>query len=520
MFMALSKVSEDRIRKITQLYYSKPEVLQAMYDFCKKREISPRYFEGFGKRPDSFQYKNDIFELVKRGATSFHCSEEIWTDPLEISTDMNSAEYDKIRTGWDLLIDIDCKWFDYSKLAAKSIILVLKEQGVSGVGLKFSGSKGFHILVPWKAFPKEIAGKPTKNLFPDLPRDLVAYIRFAAEKKMRELLPSDFYSQFKNLNMKEGKQCNNCGEIAGEIDFVTFYCPKCEREEQKRLKKEDKRNFSCPECRVPFEILELKSRKIYICQNCNIDSERESSNFSASRNQIDLFELMGLDLVLVSPRHLFRAPYSLHEKTSLSSIVIDFEELDSFEMKNADPMSVKIKNFMPDSVEGEAKELLIRALDWIKENKIQRGEDEEKISGKYANFKPVELKNVEESQFPPCIKKLLEGIVDGKKRGLFALLHLFRSIGMDQEKMEKKIFEWNEKNKPPLKKGYVVSQLAWAYKRKPLMPPNCKEFYQGMGVCSPDNSCSSIKNPLNYVVRKNFIQNNSKKKFKSPDSVK
>ena len=105
-------VNEKRIRKITQLYYSRKEVQENIFKFSKNREISPRYFEGFGKRPDSFQFKADIFNLVKKGATSFHCSEEIWEDPLKLITGMSEKEADDLRIGWDLVIDIDCKWFD------------------------------------------------------------------------------------------------------------------------------------------------------------------------------------------------------------------------------------------------------------------------------------------------------------------------------------------------------------------------------------------------------------------------
>ena len=53
-------IKEQRIRNMTLLYYSKPEIQKAIYDFSKNREICPRYFEGFGKRPDSFQYPNDV----------------------------------------------------------------------------------------------------------------------------------------------------------------------------------------------------------------------------------------------------------------------------------------------------------------------------------------------------------------------------------------------------------------------------------------------------------------------------
>ena len=78
---------------------------------------------------------------------------------------------------------------------------------------------------------------------------------------------------------------------------------------------------------------------------------------------------------------------------------------------------------------------------------------------------------------------------------------------MDKEELEKKIYEWNKKNNPPLKEGYIKSQLSWSYRKKPIMPSNCKEFYQGIGVCQPDNFCTAIKNPVNYVIRKNHFSN-------------
>ncbi len=46
------------------------------------------------------------------------------------------------------------------------------------------------------------------------------------------------------------------------------------------------------------------------------------------------------------------------------------------------------------------------------------------------------------------MKKILEGISDGKKRALFILINFFRSIGTDKNELEKILFSWNEKNKP------------------------------------------------------------------------
>jgi len=159
-------------------------------------------------------------------------------------------------------------------------------------------------------------------------------------------------------------------------------------------------------------------------------------------------------------------------------------------------------------------------LDWHKENEIKTGKSEEKITGKFANFKPIKLSNLSEKNFPPCIIKILKGLTDGKKRALFILINLFRSIGMDKDELEKKINDWNKKNNPPIKQGYIQSQLSWSYRKKPIMPSNCKEFYQGIGVCLPDNFCNLIKNPVNYIIRKNFQANRLGKSNKKKDTFK
>ena len=165
------------------------------------------------------------------------------------------------------------------------------------------------------------------------------------------------------------------------------------------------------------------------------------------------------DIQLVSSRHLFRMPYSLHEKTALASAVISNDEIDNFQPKDADPMKIKIRDFIPDTKEGEATELLREALDWYGATNTESGEK------KQFDYKPIKLSNLSEANFPPCIKKILNGVDDGKKRSVFALINLFRSIGMDRDELEKRIYDWNKKNKTPLKEGYIKSQLSWTYRR-------------------------------------------------------
>ncbi len=336
---------------------------------------------------------------------------------------MNEKQLNELRTGWDFLIDIDSKYIDYSKVMAEIIIKALKFHGVKNIGVKFSGSKGFHIIVPWVAFPKEINEVKTSDMFPEWPRIITKYLIATIGKDLTK------------------------------------------------------------------KISELENPNKYIM------------DFQASS------EVMP-DLILVSPRHLFRAPYSLHEKTALASIVIDKDEISNFEVKDADPMKIdknKIKNFLPNTKEEEAAELLVQALDWHKQNKPQ--EKEKKIQ----DFQPIKLEKLSDDFLPPTIQKILKGIGDGKKRALFVLINLFRSLGMEKEELEKRVYEWNNKNKPPLKEGYIKAQLIWSYRNKIVPPPNFdKDYYKAIGVI-PNEEELRTKNPINYVLRKSRSSNNFKK---------
>ena len=112
-------------------YYSRPEIQAAIFDFCKNREtVANHNNQFFAKRPDTLDYPQDILAQAKRGATSFHTSEEIWSNPLDIKTEMTPQEYNQIKTGWDLLIDIDSPFLDYGKIAAKLLLEQLEIHGI------------------------------------------------------------------------------------------------------------------------------------------------------------------------------------------------------------------------------------------------------------------------------------------------------------------------------------------------------------------------------------------------------
>jgi DNA primase large subunit len=201
-------------------------------------------------------------------------------------------------------------------------------------------------------------------------------------------------------------------------------------------------------------------------------------------------------------------PYSLHEKSGLASTPLNPEKVLLFRKEFALPRNVRISKHMfldKSNVElNEARQLLMEALDFsIKQETIKLKEEKE--------FQAPE-KALPEELFPPCIKLILNGLEDGRKRALFILLNYFTSIGWDYDMIEKKLAEWNSKNKPPLREVYLVGQLRYhKQNKKKILPPNCdNEMYMaGIGV---DKLCAElhkkgIKNPAQYTLRKAWIMN-------------
>lgn len=224
---------------------------------------------------------------------------------------------------------------------------------------------------------------------------------------------------------------------------------------------------------------------------------------------IEPFKIAGMDIF--SSRHMFRLPYSLHEKSLLVSLPIRIEQLDAFRKEDAAPENVKVaERFVDRDVKRrEAEALVVDAFDWAAthmKEKLETLPQERK--------QPEKLMRFAEPQFPPCVHAILKGIADGKKRSAFILINFLRNMGWTQDEVDKRLSEWNGHNYPPLPANYLRTQLRWhVMQQRTLLPPNCdnENFYRSFGVCKPDATCMAgakaagqitIKNPVNYAFRR------------------
>ena len=420
-------------------HYKRKDIQKAILAEAKDKEIAVKYGNsGFGKRPDTLQHEGDIIESAKQGATSFHASEESWKNVLQIDTLMKDKELSALRKGWDLILDLDACDLEFSKLGADLIVKALKYYEIKSVFCKFSGNKGFHIAVPFEAFPKKVHEKETKLLYPDGPRKIAIYLR----EMIREHLAKEILKKYtiKELMKKSGKKFN--------------------------------------------ELI--------------------------INNKLDPFELIDIDTILISKRHLYRMTYSFNEKSGLISVPISPDRVLEFDKEQAKPENIKVERKFLDReniVEGEARQLIVQALDFNIEK-----EDLGIIETKEFDA-PSEA--IPEQFFPPCIQHILKGLEDGRKRALFILVNFLSSSGWTYERIEFLLKEWNKKNSSPLSEGYLMSQIRYhKIQKKKILPPNCANnlYYKELACCKPDNLCSKIKNPVSYSTRKTFYLKKERKK--------
>jgi hypothetical protein len=431
----------------TLSFYKRTDIQEEIVKQAKDKEIAFRFDEVFGKRPEILSFPNDVLELAKQRVTSFHCSEELWKNPLQLSPTLRKEELDALRKGWDLVLDIDCKFFEYSKIAAHYAIRALKDNGVSSITAKFSGNKGFHIAVPFEAFPKKVGDKSILGLFPEAPRRIAAYITESIRKPLADeimrLEKNDFPSVMKKTGFKE--------------------------ENIKRY---------------------------------------ETNEFGDKIPKLNVDPFLEIDTVLIASRHLYRMPYSFHEKSQLISVPVDIEKILLFDKEEAKPENVTAKHsFLDRNVSlPDAETLLRNAFDFAPQRATWTDLDEEKTAGKKSNEDySLPEKALGEETFPPCVRIILNGLEDGRKRSCFILINFLACCGWEHDAIEQRLREWNEKNPESLRWQYILGQLRYAKQgKKVLPPPNCDNlsYYKAYSVCKPDDLCKQIKNPLQYAKKK------------------
>lgn len=465
---------------LTIKYYKRKEVREAMAAQCRNKEVAVKFLKGFGKRPEVIIYDNDVLSFAKRKATSFHVSEETWSNPSSLHTGLRRSELDDLRIGWDLVLDVDFPVWEATKKITHALIEELLEQGVAreAVTVKFSGNKGFHIAVPFEAFPDTYIDAEdnevlASDLFPDGVKRVLLYLVNQVDGPGNDYALSE--ELFKLPEVKSNPDlfvtvdADTGEQVAGSVSGNSFVCAKCDfstRSEDDYL--------TCEKCGAIMQRLDAP--------NTNITKRRKVN--------------LEVDAMLVSSRHMYRLAYSLHEKSGLVSVPLGLDEVLSFEKDSARPDVVTVDEpfLVRDVPRGCASGLLHNAMAFKPPNEPER-----------KSFEEVEWvgEAAPEEVFPPPIKQMLAGMRDGRKRALFVLTNFLSSVGWSHEMIESRLLEWNESMEDPLRENEIVSHLRYHKRKENVLPPNFDNnmYYQDVlgDRFKHDELSARVKNPVQYV---------------------
>lgn len=230
------------------------------------------------------------------------------------------------------------------------------------------------------------------------------------------------------------------------------------------------------------------------------------------QNQFDPYKIMHIDAAVISSRHLIRAPYTINWKVGLVSIPIDPKEVLTFSTEKAIPENVKIDRrfIIKDVPANSAKSLFIQALDYEQNKRIV--DREEKSYEEQKEFQ-IPAEAVPEKMFPPCIKRIFQGLTDGRQRSMFILINFLTCCGWSREQIEQRLLAWDRLNAEALTEGKIKKHVKYAgQKREAVLPPNCdhRGYYKSFNVCHPDSLCARIKNPVNYARARQRMQSRIK----------
>jgi hypothetical protein len=198
-------------------------------------------------------------------------------------------------------------------------------------------------------------------------------------------------------------------------------------------------------------------------------------------------------------RHLFRAPYSLHSGTWLVSTPVKLFKLKAFSTESARPENVQAALPFLENKPEEASNFFVSAMDWWAKH---RQEEKPKVQ-KHGSGRKV---RIPEEHFPPCVRLIMGGLQDGKKRSLFTLVNFLRAAGWNDEEIEQKVNEVNARHAQPLPTRMLSTHLKYHGRKITKVPPaNCSntDYYDAISICKPDALCANkaIKNPVNYAVK-------------------
>ncbi|MEM3768945.1 MAG: DNA primase noncatalytic subunit PriX [Nitrososphaerales archaeon] len=161
------------------LYYSCQDILDALASQCKNKEVFLKSKDHVSHRPLKVDSKEELEFLIKKynleEPFGIFSSIELYDDPLSFNR----------RIGWDFVIDLDGDNLDDLKRCITAIIGLLEQFGIKSYKVKFSGRRGFHLIIDGEAFNVFESQDEFINAYPHVPKLIASFIETALKPEQK-----------------------------------------------------------------------------------------------------------------------------------------------------------------------------------------------------------------------------------------------------------------------------------------------------------------------------------------------
>ena len=169
-----------------KLFYLRKDILEALAFQTPFHELAFSWGKDKTIRYLKADNIDELKALLERYGTNepfaVFRSVESFSNPLELRDKPPSA----LRIGWDFILDLDSDDFESCRRATVKTIQLLEFFGIKSFAVKFSGRRGFHIIVPGKVFDVGTQ-REWLDAYPTLPKMLAEFARACLSESRVEL---------------------------------------------------------------------------------------------------------------------------------------------------------------------------------------------------------------------------------------------------------------------------------------------------------------------------------------------
>lgn len=168
-------------------------------------------------------------------------------------------------------------------------------------------------------------------------------------------------------------------------------------------------------------------------------------------------KLKTIELDVYDRRRKWRIPNSINEKSGLYKIPLTYKELREFSIEQIKELA-KIRREIE-----IASPILSEKANRVYEHHKSLMENKGETEKPKREF--IEVKSCANIPVFPCVESLLKGVCEGERdNACFELAVFFKTRGMGEEEIIKKLLFWNDKNSPPLDGHDIEKSVNSAYK--------------------------------------------------------